>query len=195
VTRTLPRCTIGVATLALLAWASPAVSALLVYDRALVDQGEVWRIVGSAFVHWSPRHLALDLGVVIAAGAALERLIGVRLVIVVLLSALVSGLAVHLAPPWLDHYAGLSGVAYTLVALVAIAGTAGAAWQRVACLTTLATLVAKLAIESLAGSPLLAGDMPGVVVATGSHAAGLAVAFALALRPANLLSEVHASLQ
>ena len=190
-TRRLPWCTIGVATFALGAWASPALSALLVYDRALVDAGELWRLVGSAFVHWSRRHLALDLGVVIAAGLAVERLIGFRLAIVILLSALVSGLTVHLAPPWLDRYAGLSGVAYTLVALAAIAGATGTAWQRLACLTTLTGLVVKLAVEALAERPLLLDDLSAVVTATSSHAAGLTVAFALALPPTNFLGQLR----
>lgn len=190
--RAIPWCTIGVATLALLAWASPAVSALLVYDRTLVQAGEVWRLATSAFVHWTPRHLALDLAVVITAGVSLERAIGARVIAVVALSALLSGIAVHLASPWLERYAGLSGVAYTLVALVAIAGLSGSAWQRAACLTTLAILVVKLAAESITATPILAGDMNGAVTATASHAAGLAAAFALALRPANFLRRHHA---
>ena len=182
--RSIPFGTIGVATLALLAWASPAVSGLLVYDRALVERGEVWRLATSALVHWSFRHLALDVGVVLIAGAGLERLIGRQILSVIALSALVSGLAVHLAPPWFDRYGGLSAVAYTLVAILAIAGMSGAAWQRAACLATLGALATKLVVETMAGAPLLVGDIDGVVTATASHAAGLALAFALAFRPA-----------
>lgn len=185
--RSLPLHTIALAALALLAWASPSLSALLVYDRSLVERGELWRIATSAFVHWSPRHLALDLAVVAAAGAVLERRIGSRVLGVVGIAALVSGAAVHLAPSRLDRYAGLSGVACALVALVAMGGARDARldpWQRGVCLTTLAALVTKLGLELIVDEALFAADTPGIVVATGSHAAGLAVGFALALRQA-----------
>ena len=180
--RSIPFTVPAVATLALLAWASPAVSGLLVYDRALVAEGEVWRVATSALVHWSLRHLVLDVGVVLVAGAALERLIGPRIIALIALSALVSGLAVHLAPPWFDRYGGLSAVAYTLVAVLAITGTSGDGWRRAACLTTLGVLAAKLIVETMVDAPLLAGGMGGAVTATASHAAGLALAFAVGLR-------------
>ena len=183
--RSFPAGTFALATLALLAWASPALSSHLVYDRTLVEQGQLWRLATSALVHWSTRHLLLDLTVVVAAGAALERIIGWRLLGIAALSALIGGIAVHLAPARLDRFAGLSGVAFTLVALVAVEGLRAGGLRRAACLATLAALLAKVAVEACLATAPLADDMPGIVTATSSHAAGLAVALALALHRAN----------
>jgi rhomboid family GlyGly-CTERM serine protease len=100
---------------------APAAAACLQYDRAALAGGEPWRLLTGHWVHWSAEHLAWDVLVLAAAGAALESAFGRRaLVLTVLLSALAISAAVWLLHPELALYRGLSGVDCALVVAASV---------------------------------------------------------------------------
>lgn len=66
--------TIVIAVLMVAGYALPNAESWLRYDRALVAQGEMWRIVTSAFAHASPDHLWWNLLTMTAAGIVAERI-------------------------------------------------------------------------------------------------------------------------
>lgn len=153
----------------------PGVNAALIFDREAIGHGEWWRLVTGSWVHFSTAHLAYDGLAVLIAGWLLERE-GAAVGWIALASASAVGLAVLLGMPTLARYAGLSGVAYALVTMVALLGLAERGTWRWLCLTTIALLGAKLAFETIGGRFLLVPTGGEVVPVPLSHAVGVVVA-------------------
>lgn len=167
---------------ALAAFASPTLAAWLVYDRGLVLEGEVWRVVTGAWVHFSAGHLAWDALAFGAAGLILEPRSRAGLGALVLLATVLGGSALLAFAPGIEVAGGLSGVAVAAVAAVGIEGLRGAPPGRAVSVVLLALVAAKGAAEALAGSAVFASDLPpGVVPLPLVHLAGAAAALGVTL--------------
>ena len=175
-------CVLVLACLALFAGADPA---LLEWNREAIQKGEIWRLWTGHFTHYSFRHVLLDGGFALLAGALAERELGARFLLVLLaLASTAIGVGLVLATS-LDTYRGLSGLG------MALAGAAAAAWwsrspgSRRLILVLVAALAGKLALEAGGWSPNQAGLPPGVGIAWQAHLAGVAlgaIASLLAIR-------------
>lgn len=144
-----------------LAAGGESVQALLRYDRQLILEGQVWRLLSAHLVHLGWSHLWLNLG-----GLALVwALVGERFserswLVVLLIDALVTGLGLLILNPDLRWYVGLSGVLHGLLVAGIVAdlrlGLRGA-WL------LLALLALKLGWEQLAG------PLPGSAASAGGR--------------------------
>ena len=91
---------------------------LLIYDRILIDQGELWRLVTAHFVHIDKEHLLLNLSVLLILGALLESL-HTKLLIPTLLSGVIAiNLGLWFGMESLLYYCGLSGLLNSLFVVV-----------------------------------------------------------------------------
>ncbi len=94
---------------------SPLTSELL-SAPVLVDQGEWWRVVTSAFTHASIVHLALNMLALLLFGSELERTLGKgRYLTVYLVSALGGAAALQLLGAYAGGVVGASGAIYGLL--------------------------------------------------------------------------------
>jgi len=154
--------------------AIPLVAELLVYERAAIARGEVWRIFGAHAVHYSGLHLFNNLLVLMPAVLLTEMRYPKELVRVLVVSAAAIGLAIFIFEPGILRYAGASGVSLGLITYVALRGLAGnRRWQTV-CGLVLALVGVKLAGESLFGWQLVNWEQEGgFVTVTLAHLAGV----------------------
>jgi membrane associated rhomboid family serine protease len=96
-------------------FSSPLTSELLTAP-VLIDQGEWWRVVTSAFTHASVVHLALNMLALLLFGSELERMMGKgRYLTVYLVSALGGAAALQLFGAYLGGVVGASGAIYGLL--------------------------------------------------------------------------------
>ena len=82
----------------------------LQYDRQAILDGQLWRLVTGNLVHWSPEHLALDVGGFLLLGLVSERPLRGAFVRLCLVLSLAIGVALLIFLPRLEIYRGLSGV-------------------------------------------------------------------------------------
>jgi rhomboid family GlyGly-CTERM serine protease len=151
-----PWLTLMVATLAVALMAWPRAVDVLSFDRLQVMDGEWWRLVTGHWVHFSPSHLFWNLAVLVPAGAWAERLAPVRTRVLFLLAPAVIGAVLFAADPALLHYAGLSGVAAAVLAMLAWTQLSAGHADRWFWRAVLAVLAVKIAAELLLGQPAFA---------------------------------------
>jgi len=85
------------------------------YDRPLIFQGQLWRLVTGNFVHLGPGHLAEDLvGLVLLWLLFEDVLPSWRVPALLLAGSLAVGLGLLLGDPGVDWYVGISGALDTL---------------------------------------------------------------------------------
>ncbi len=163
-------------------FALPFLQALLIYDHAAIDQGEIWRLITGNLVHHSPSHFLYDVVPLFVAGALIE-IRGYRhFAILCLVSAAMIGATVYIGSPELSVFGGLSGIvtaAFTFLCLNGLKETG--AWRRL-CWAALIFLVIKMSIEMALGSSFESfaeGGSPSFVPVPSSHAAGAATALIL----------------
>lgn len=173
--RTFPWATAAVATAAALTLALPSLAAALVYDRAALLEGQVWRLWTGHLVHFTPVHLAWNLALLVFTGGWLERLApgptrafyaGAPLLIGVVLLALAPDLA---------QYGGLSGLGAGLTVGLALRQRNEPSESRGLWHGVLGLVALKVGLEAWTGTPLLAEGIRSVPLA---HLAGLASALA-----------------
>ncbi|MEM8796456.1 MAG: rhombosortase [Pseudomonadota bacterium] len=100
-------------------------SEVFIYDRALIEQGEFWRLVTGHFIHLDLQHLVTNVGALIALGTLYEtsRFGGPgRLAFgcFALAGAMISA-GLFLGDPATLYYCGLSGILNGLYVLTALA--------------------------------------------------------------------------
>lgn len=158
----------------------PLVQAALVYNRAAIADGELWRLVTGNLVHLSTPHFLYDVTVLLVAGALIEMQRYRHFATLCLASGMLIGVALYLAKPGIIVYGGLSGVVTAAVTYLCLHGVReGGAWRRL-CLLVLACLLAKLGAELALGTSLALGaETPGFVPVPLSHAVGAATALLL----------------
>lgn len=145
------------------------------YERALVFEGEYWRLLTGHFVHGSPQHLVLNLLGLVLVTALFARDYALRgWLLIVGLSIVAIDIGFVFYEPQLDWYVGYSGVLHGILAAGAIAW-----WRRgpaSMALALSAVLIGKLAWEQWQGALPLSGNLPVVVDAHLYGAVGGAVA-------------------
>lgn len=94
----------------------PISSEYLMFDRELINNGEVWRLFSAHFVHLSPTHMFGNLLAVCLlayiAGGSLNNISGVLLLLWCMLAV---GLGLYFFADHLHRYVGLSGVLHGLL--------------------------------------------------------------------------------
>ncbi|MEH6447124.1 MAG: rhombosortase [Oleispira sp.] len=94
----------------------PISSDWLMFDRAAIDKGQVWRLFSAHFVHLSPTHMFGNaMGIVLLAyiaGRDLNNLVGLLLLA---WCVLVVGFGLYWYADYLQRYVGLSGVLHGLL--------------------------------------------------------------------------------
>lgn len=129
--------------------------------------GEWYRLITAAFLHWSILHIAFNMLVLVMLGPPLERLLGhVRFVVLYLLAALGGSVASYAFSPMNTVSVGASGAIFGLMAALVIAGR------------HLRVDVTQVAI--LLGINLVIGFIPGGSIDWRAHLGGLVVGAALA---------------
>lgn len=153
--------TVGVVILALGMFGKKAAESFR-YERALVLDGDYWRLLSGHFVHGSTQHLILNLTglALVAALFRKDYSVGAWVVIVAFsIAAIDVGFVFY--EPQLAWYVGYSGVLHGIMAAGAIA------WWRsgpkASALALSALLAGKLTWEQWQGALPLAGDLPVVV--------------------------------
>ncbi len=166
---------IAAAAVAALAW--PGLARALVYERAEIAAGEVWRLWTGHLVHFNGGHLFWDLAVFVPAGMWLEAIAPRLARRFCLLAPPAISAALFVAEPSLARYAGLSGLATGVLVLLALIQ-----WRRDARAprwfwpAVLALVALKIGLEAFSAEPLLARFEPGVRVVTLAHVGGVACA-------------------
>jgi rhomboid family GlyGly-CTERM serine protease len=165
------------------ALAGAALGALILFNapRAALDwQPELaltqpWRLVSAAWVHWSERHLAMNVaGCALIAWLGWRAELGPRAVTAWLLAWPLTQLGL-LAQPALRHYGGLSGVLHGAAAIVACSLLARPADRHTRLIGVLlgGVLLVKIAIEAPWGAATRAVEGWDFALAPAAHASGV----------------------
>ncbi len=172
--RRVPWATLLLAVAAVLAlW--PAAREHMVYDRAAILKGEVWRLYLGNLTHFGVNHLVWNLAVLLVAGSWVESLRPGCARGFLLTAPAAVGLALLLFRPGLEFYSGLSGVASGAVVLLALVQWSEPGIGRWLGGGLLLLVAIKLAAEWVGGGAVFAHFAgTSVRVEPAAHLAGLA---------------------
>jgi len=178
----IPLATLLVCSAAGVVFAQPPLQGLLIYDRAAIDGGEIWRLVTGNLVHFSPSHFLYDVVPLFVAGAVIEMRGSRRFAILCLASAATIGATVYVGSPELSVFGGLSGIVMAAFTYLCLDGlNESGAWRRL-CQVALILLVAKMSIEMTLGWSLESfaeSESPSFVPVPSAHIAGAVTALIL----------------
>lgn len=156
---------------------APTAAPALVYDRAAVFAGEVWRLWTGHGVHWGTAHLGWNLAVFVPAGVWAERLAPSRTRLFLALAPGAVSLGLLVFAPTLARYAGLSGLASGILALLAFTQLSARTAERWFWWSVLALLALKIGAELFATHPFFARfSDPAIRPVPLAHAAGVLAA-------------------
>lgn len=184
----LPLTTLSLGGVAAAVMALPALQAALIYSRAAIDGGEVWRLATGNLVHLSPPHFYSDVAALLVIGTLIELRPHRHFAVLCAASAALIGLALYALAPGILLFGGLSGIVTAAVVFFCLHGLREPGARRWIYWTTLVCLLAKIGGELISGSSvlLLADAGQDFVPVPLSHAVGAATAlllFVVARRP------------
>jgi rhomboid family GlyGly-CTERM serine protease len=168
------------AACAALALAPASWVSLLEYDRQAILDGALWPLWTGHLVHFSAQHGAMSTGAFLAAGVVAERLRGTRWMLRALATAApLVGLGLLVIAPALSTYRGMSAMAWTGAAVVAVT-----LWRQDPALrpwigTLAGSAMVKLVLDAGDGTAALAVLPDGVRVEWRAHLLGAVAALAL----------------
>lgn len=166
--------TLTLVALALFVYAVPALEEALVYDRAAILSGQVWRLLTGNWVHFSASHLAYDVLAFGLAGFIIEGQGKHGLGLVCLVSAATIGIGLLVLEPEMQRYGGLSGVASAAIAYLALGGLGEKGRWRWMCWSVLVLLSGKIALETATGRAMFVAPANDNVAAVPlSHTLGV----------------------
>ena len=140
---------------AILIFNSPELQTLLIYDRAAIAHGELWRLVTGNLVHLSTTHLAYNVAAFLIAGTIIE-IRGYRLFTTLCISAaMLIGIILFVVEPAMYFYAGLSGIVTATVTYLCLHGLSEKGAWRWLCAAMLVGLTAKIGVELILGKSFL----------------------------------------
>ena len=178
----IPLATLLVCGAAGVVFALPLLQALLIYDRAAIDEGEIWRLITGNLVHLSPSHFLYDVVPLFVAGALIE-IRGYRhFAVLCLVSAAMIGATVYVGSPELSVFGGLSGIVMAAFTYACLDGLKETGTWRQLCWVALIFLVIKMSIEMALGTSFgsfAEGESPTFVPVPSTHVAGAVSALIL----------------
>jgi rhomboid family GlyGly-CTERM serine protease len=159
--------------LALVVYAVPGAESALIYDRAAILDGEVWRLITGHWVHFSRSHLGCDAAVLAISGWLIEARRYRYFLPLCVLSAVAIGLALLAILPDLAVYGGLSGLAMASTVYLALHALDEPPPWRGAAVAILVACAGKVVLEALTGEVALIGvDRVRVAAVPLSHIVG-----------------------
>jgi rhomboid family GlyGly-CTERM serine protease len=172
-----PWATVLVTALTIAASGWPGGTPGLEFDRDHMLAGEWWRLWTAHLVHFGASHLGWNLAVFVPAAAWAERLDPRRVRLFLAFAPGAIGLALLWLDPALNRYAGLSGVAAGVLALLALVKLHAPGSDRGFWCGVLALVAVKIAAETWLGHALFAHfATTGTVAVPLAHLAGVACA-------------------
>ena len=163
-------------------FAMPQLQALLIFSRAAIDDGEIWRLITGNLVHLSPSHFFCDVTALLFVGALIEFRGYRHFALLCLVSAAMIGATVYVGSPELSVFGGMSGIVMAAVTFLCLGGLNDTgAWRRL-CWLGLVVLAIKMSLEMALGSSfesLAEGESPTFVPVPSSHVAGAVTALIL----------------
>jgi rhomboid family GlyGly-CTERM serine protease len=163
-------------------YGAPALQALLIYDRAAIGSGELWRLVTGNLVHHSTLHFVYNVVPLLMVGALIEFQRIRRFPALCVLSGAFIGAALHLTRPEIVVFGGLSGIVTAATAFLCLHGLDKTGPWRWLCLAVLICLAGKIGLEMALSSSFLAGiESENFVAVPESHAVGAVTALLLFL--------------
>jgi rhomboid family GlyGly-CTERM serine protease len=157
----------------------PDLGPLLVYDRAAIADGQVWRLASGSFVHFSTGHLVSNLTVIAIAGWIIESHYRAAAPVLYGLCTTAIGTALYATDPLLVQFGGASGLAYAALTYLAMRKFAEPRW-RPACIALLAAIGVKLFSEYWWGWSLVElSEASNIAPVPLSHTIGVAAALVL----------------
>lgn len=185
----LPWLILTVGLVALVIQLNPTWRSALLYDRAALAQGEVWRAWTGHFVHFGWPHFLIDTGLLCILGWLMEaRYPWFTRLSLILMPAFISA-SIYLFEPNVVRYGGLSAVNLGLLLYAAVQGWRKD-WTDWFWPAVLAVYLGELVFEYYRGGQgggMIRFDDPSIRVATGAHLASAAYAL-LALGVARLVA-------
>ena len=159
--------------------AIPDASAWLRYDRAGVEQGELWRILTANFIHLGWGHLVLNAaGLLAIAWLFAEDYSLGEWIVVLLVCSVVTSLGLYLLNPEIHWCVGMSGALHGLFVAGAVALLFDEPRLGVGLLLGVAV---KIAYEQFAGAMPFSEGIVGGAVVTDAHLWGALGGLAAAL--------------
>lgn len=178
----MPWWTVGLVAAIALAFAFPDAAGYLIFERASIARGEIWRLPGAHFVHYSGAHLVYNALLLLPLAWLVERRYRNELGALLIASAFAIGAAVYVFEPGIQRYAGASGWSFALLGYAATRGLFEGGRWRIVCAVLFALLIGKLYAESILGFHLEDWAQHGGFVALPlSHAVGAGTGVAIAL--------------
>ena len=152
----------------------------LIYDRAALMQGQIWRLWTCHWVHFGAGHLLWNLLALLPAAAWAEWLAPKSFRILVGLAPGAIGVLLLAADPDLSRYGGLSGIAVAAIVFLAFTALTAYPANRWPWLVVLMFVGIKIVVESIAGHSLFSHlEAAGVRSEPLAHIAGAAAAAAV----------------
>ena len=144
-----------------------SLSELLVYQRSLVSEGEIWRAFSGHFFHTNGFHFLLNAAAVVLLWALHGHFYTIKNYLTVfIVSAIVCSIGIHWFSPDIDQYVGLSGVLHGIFIWGAIEDIK--AKERTGYLLLLGVIL-KIAHEQYYGASEDVSDLIGANVAIDAH--------------------------
>jgi rhomboid family GlyGly-CTERM serine protease len=150
-----PVWTLAVAAFALIIFFFPELGNLLIYDRAAIMHGEIWRLMSANLVHFSPAHLLYNLIAWLIAGTIIELRAYRLFPALCLASSIFISITLILLESELHNYAGLSGMVSAAVTYLCLYGMGEKGVWRWLCASTLVGLITKTVFEMGTGSSFI----------------------------------------
>ncbi len=143
----MPWWTLGLLSALLIAQCSPGTADFLVYDRAAVSGGELWRMVTGHFVHFSASHLLNNLVVLLPAVWLVETRYRRDVGPLFVGAASAIGVAIFVGEPHILQFGGASGISLAFLCYACLRGLHEGQRWRMVCMILLAVICAKFAAE------------------------------------------------
>ncbi len=160
------------------AYVIPGLASQMVYDRAAILSGEVWRLLTGNWVHFSATHLLYDLLALGIAGWIIERRGYPYFGLLCVLAPVGISTALLAGSPEVQFYGGLSGVATGAIIYLALHGLKESGPWRWICVAALVLIAGKVLLESITGRFIIAatGSVPFVPLPLSHIVGGLTAA-------------------
>ncbi len=176
----IPRWTLGLVAVALIAQGFDGAADLLVYDREGLAGGELWRLLTGHLVHFSVVHLVNNLVVLVPAVWLVETRYAKDAGLLLLAAAAAVGIAVFAGAPEIQQFGGASGISLAVLTYACLRGLHEKRRWRLVCAVLLGIVCAKLAAEFFLSWGLLDWETSGnFVPVTLSHLVGTTTGAAL----------------